>query len=279
MYSDDVSEICLSIISCLEVGMSCAFAYAYDILFARIYDGEKYVFPLPFMLSDNADLCRACLDLSVYTRREMIPLIISDIPREELPVLTELFPHIDANCYYEDDDSFVVKVNNECDLLSDFPEIQDGDIRLDRILCTDLDKYAELCRDRELNRYWGYDAYVDNPDGTKQYYLDVAQREFYDGVAITLAIRYRGEFAGEAVIYDFDYRGSAQIAVRILPAFHGKGIGGLAVKALVALAKSIGLSEVRAEIMNENAASVKMTSRIFGVGISDSKKTKFSLKL
>ena len=259
--------------------MSCAFAYAYDIFFVRIYDGEKYVFPLPFMLTDNADLRRACLDLSVYARREMIPLIISDIPREELPVLTELFPHIDANCYYEDDDSFVVKVNNECDLLSDFPAIEDGDIRLDQIRREDLDKYAELCRDRELNRYWGYDADVDNPDGSKQYYLDVAEREFCDGVSITLAVRYKGEFVGEAVVYDFDYHGSAQIAVRILPAFHGMGIGGLSVKALVALAKSIGLSEVRAEIVNENVASVKMTSKIMGVGISNSEKTKFSLKL
>ena len=275
----DAEDIISSVVSCLDEGMSAAFTYGYELLFVRIFDGEKYIFPLPFMLTDGADIKRACLELSEYARREMIPLIISDIPREELCVLQELFPHIDANCYLEDDDSFVVKVNSECDLLDEWPSIEDDDIALTRISDEDIDEYALLCSDRELNKYWGYDVCEDNPDASKQFYLDVAEREFYDGVAITLGIRFKGDFAGEAVIYDFDYRGSAQIAVRVLPKYHGKGVGTRATKNLIALAKKIGLSSVKAEIINENSASIKMTSKVMGLGKVDGNKTIFSLTL
>lgn len=278
-FSEDIFAICMDIISCLDSGMSVAFAYDYEILFVRIYDGERYIFPLPFMLTDSADLCRACLDLSLYARREMIPLIISDIPREELPVLQELFPHIDANCYGEDEDSFIVKVNSECDMLEEMPTYEMGDIRLDRILPADIEQYAALCRNRDLNRYWGYDADVDNPSGDEQYYLDVAEREFFDGVAVTLAIRYRGKFVGEAVIYDFDYLGGAQIAVRVLPEFHGLGVGKSSVKSLIELSRSIGLKKVYAEILEENVASIKMTSSVMGDGIRDKGKVKFAFSL
>ena len=275
----DAEDIISSVASCLDDGMSAAFTYGYEILFVRIFDGEKYIFPLPFMLTERADIKRACLELSEYARREMIPFIISDVPREELPVLQELFPHIDANCYLEDDDSFVVKINSECDLLNEWPSVEDGDMVLNRISSDDIDKYAELCADRELNKYWGYDVREDNPDGSKQFYLDVAEREFGDGIAITLGIRFNGDFVGEAVIYDFDYRGSAQIAVRVSPKYHGKGVGTRATKNLIALAKKIGLSSVKAEIINENSASIKMTSKVMGPGRVDGNKTIFSLTL
>ena len=65
------------------------------------------------MLSDDADLAEGCRNLAKYSRRELIPLIISDIPRDELSVITDLFRYVDATCYDDDDDTFFVKVNNE----------------------------------------------------------------------------------------------------------------------------------------------------------------------
>ncbi len=259
--------------------MTAAFFYSDSVLYARIFDGERYVFPMPFMLTDDADIKSACILLSQYAVREMIPFILTDIPREELSVITELFRHVDATCYEEDDDSFFVKVNNECDMLDLVPSITESDVTLDGITEADAENYAALASDRELNRYWGYDALADNPDGDPAVYLDTVRREFDTGVAITLAIRLDGKLVGEAVMYAFDFMGGAQIAVRVLPAYHGRGVGSKATRALIALAREIGLLRLGAQIMNENKASIKMTSKYMKVEMIDSCKTTFTLSL
>ena len=259
--------------------MTAAFFYSDSVLYARIFDGERYVFPMPFMLTDDADIKSACILLSQYAVREMIPFILTDIPREELSVITELFRHVDATCYEEDDDSFFVKVNNECDMLDLVPSITESDVTLDGITEADAENYAALASDRELNRYWGYDALADNPDGDPAVYLDTVRREFDTGVAITLAIRLDGKLVGEAVMYAFDFMGGAQIAVRVLPAYHGRGVGSKATRALIALAREIGLLRLGAQIMNENKASIKMTSKYMKVEMIDDCKTTFTLSL
>ena len=91
-------------------GMNVAFDYSDDVLYVRIYDGERYVFPLPFMLSDETDAEGACLSLASYATRELIPFIITDVPRDELEFLCSVFPHVDAFTYEDDDDSFYVKI-------------------------------------------------------------------------------------------------------------------------------------------------------------------------
>lgn len=256
-----------------------AFSYLDKVLYARIYDGERYVFPLPFMLSEDADAEVACRNLALYSRRELIPLIITDVPRDEIEFLCSIFPHIDAYTYEDDDDTFYVKVNNECDMLDCVPSVELEGITLDALCDSDKAKYAELCRDRNLNKYWGYDAYADNPEADPDFYLRVAERELEDGVAITLAIRESGELVGEATIYDFDYVGSAEIAVRVLPECHSRGIGSRATRALIKLAKEIGLSSLRAEILEENDSSVKMTSKYMDVINSENGKVYFALTL
>ena len=259
--------------------MSVAFAYCDEVLYARIFDGEKYLFPLPFMLTEDADAKAACVNLAAYATREMIPLIITDVPRSELEFLCSIFPHVDACVYEEDDDAFFVQVNNECDLLSSWPSIELDGITLGEFREEDRGKYAELCRDRDLNKYWGYDVDEDNPDFDEEFYLNVTRREFDEGVAITLAIRENDEFVGEATIYGFDYRGSASIAVRVLKSCHSRGIGSRATKALVSLGKEIGLSVLRAEILNENESSIKMTAKYLNVEKRTESKTFFALSL
>ena len=233
----------------------------------------------PFMLSEEADAEKALLSLASYSRRELIPLIITDVPRDEIEFLCSVFPHIDAFTYEDDDDSFYIKVNNECDMLDTVPSIELEGITLDEICDADKDKYAELCRDRSLNRYWGYDVYADNPGADVSFYLNVARREIEDGVAIALAIREGGQFVGEATLYDFNYRGSASIAVRVLPDYHSKGVGSRATMALIELARNIGLTTVNAEILNENERSIKMTSKFMQIVNRAESKTLFTLSL
>ena len=78
---------------------------------------------------------------------------------------------------------------------------------------------------------------------------------------MTLAVREGGELVGEATVYQFDYRGEAAIAVRVMRDCHGRGIGSRATRALIELAKAMGLTTLKAEIMAENAPSVKMTEK------------------
>ena len=278
ILADDSLEIILGLSE--SVGEeSVAFAYLDEVLYVRVYDGERYVFPLPFMLTDDANAKEACVNLAAYSRRELIPLIITDGPRDEIEFLCSIFPHVDAYTYEDDDDTFYIKVNNECDMLDDVPSIECDGIILDPLRDDDKEKYAELCRDRDLNKYWGYDADEDNPDGDADFYLDVARRELQDGVAIALAIRIGGEFVGEATMYDFDYIGSAAIAVRVLPAYHSRGIGSGAVKALVKLAEEIGLKSLRTEIFEENKNSIKMTSKYMEIVKCENSKVYFALLL
>ena len=241
--------------------MSVAFAYAEGVLYVRIYDGEKYVFPLPILLTDDADAEMACITLAEYTTREMVPLIITDIPRCELEFLCSVFLHVDAFCYEDDEDSFYVKVNNECDMLDAVPTFSLDGITLGELTDSDKERYAQLCRDRDLNKFWGYDADEDNPDGDPDFYLDTVRREFDCGIALTLAVREGGELVGEATVYGFDYRGAASIAVRVMKDCHGRGIGSRATRALIEVAKGMGLTTLKAEILEENTASIKMTSK------------------
>lgn len=256
-----------------------AFFYQDEILYARIYDGERYLFPLPFMLTDDADAEAALVSLAAYSVREMVPLIITDVPRDEIGFVHSVFPHIDACAYEDDEDTFFVQVNSECDMLPDVPTVEHDGITLDEITDADKEKYARLCRDRSLNKYWGYDVDSDNPDGDADFYLDVARREFNEGIAVTLAIREGGEFVGEATVYGFDYRGGASIAVRVLPECHSRGIGSRATRALILLANEMELTALRAEILNENEASIKMTSKYMTVEKTSESKTYFTLSL
>ena len=277
--SEDALEIILSLYEFVGDATAIAFSYCDEVLYARIYDGERYLFPLPFMLTDTADAEAALVSLADYSVREMVPLIITDVPRDELDFIMSVFPHVDACAYEEDDDTFFIKVNNECDMLSCVPKIELDGIALDEITDADKDVYAQLCRDRNLNRYWGYDVDADNPDGASDFYLEVAKREFDEGVAVTLAIRESGELVGEATVYGFDYRGGACIAVRVLPHCHSRGIGSRATRALISLAKDMGLSVLRAEILNENEASIKMTSKLMKLDKTTESKTYFTLSL
>ena len=277
--SSDAVEIIFGLYEYVSDAEDIAFSYLDEVLYARIYDGERYLFPLPFILTDEADAEAALVNLAAYSVREMVPLIITDVPRDELEFVHSVFPHIDACAYEEDDDTFFVQVRSECDMLPDAPSIECDGITIDELTDADKEVYAELCRDRNLNKYWGYDVDEDNPNGDADFYLDVAKREMEEGIAVTLAIRENGEFVGEATVYGFDYRGGASIAVRVLPKCHSRGIGSRATKALILLAKAMELSTLRAEILNENEASIRMTSKLMTLEKVTESKTYFTLSL
>lgn len=251
---DSFIEVALS-------GAEVALSGASGCLLVRIFDDGKYSFVYPIELGEDADLDASLLALSGYTIREMVPFYLTDTPREELERLSRLFLHVDARAYDDDDDSFVALVYSECDMMEMLPTYSEDGITLSEITDDDGEGYAALIRSPEVNKWWGYDYREDAPDADAGYFLDTARGEFYSGIAISLAVREGDESSpliGEAVIFDFDYRGGAMIAVRLLSDYQGRGLGKRAFRALISLAREIGLKCVRADVMLENIPSIKM---------------------
>lgn len=272
-------EILDSFTSLAEDGVSVGVTATNGTVSVRIIDEDSCLFVFPIAISDSADTASACLDIAEYARKELVPLTFTDVPREYIGEIGRLFSRLDARAYEDDEDCFFVMVCSECSSLDSFPTYTEGDITLDEIVEDDKEIYASLCRDKELNKWWGYDASEDNPEGDSDYYLAVVRGEYKAGVAITLAIRQNGVFVGEAVIYDFNYQGSAAIGIRILPEHQGGGIGSRSLKALISLCKKIGLTELRTSIMEENLASVAMTRKYMDEVGREGGVVRFALKI
>lgn len=251
----------------LELSLECevALAFGSGCLLVRIFDEGRYSFVYPFDLLSDADVTAALLSIGEYARRELIPIYLTDVPREELERLTSTFAHVDARAYDEDEDGFVVCINSECDLLPAIPTVSGEDIILSELEPCDAEDYKRLTFDRELNKYWGYDVTKDTPDASGEELIALARSEFSRGVALTLAIRELTptgpRFIGEAVIFDYDYRGSAELALRILPEYHGEGRGTRALSQIIGLCRDMGIKTVRARVRLENTPSMKMIEK------------------
>ena len=258
-----VREILASFLEILDEGVEIALTNSHGCLLVRIFDSGKYSFVYPIAISESADCQSAFIDIVNYSIRELIPVYVTDTPREEIDFIVSTFPHAEAHAYDEDVDSFAVIISSECDMLDEVPTHTADGVTLSPITERDLARYAELCRSEAVNRYWGYDYKDDVERDDDAYFLSVQESEFMRGVALSLAIRIApsDELVGEAVLFDFDYRGAAMAAIRLHKDTQGRGVGSRSLAALIELANRIGLKTLRAEVMLENAPSVRMTEK------------------
>ena len=142
------------------------------------------------------------------------------------------------------------------------PELQTERLTLTEIREEDIPAYNAIVLDEERNRWWGYDDVkgLGKPVEERSFF-EVAQRDFANRMAVNFAIRLDGKMIGEAVLYDFDCRGSAELGCRIDRAFAGFGYGTEAFRAVAEWALyKIHLSRVVAKCFKENEASYKMLS-------------------
>ena len=275
----DLPEIIDSFLEFSHDGAEVALAAESDLLLVRIYDDGRYSFVYPIAFSDTADRRAALIMLTEYARRELIPIYLTDVPREELSLITATFPHVEARAYDDDEDGFVVCINSECDMLDGVPEISGEGLSLSEISGGDAEEYKRLVLDKNLNRYFGYDVTLDMPNPTGEELIELTRREYHRGVALSLAIMREGKFIGEAVIYDYDYMGSAEFAIRLLPEYHGMGLGRAALCLLIALARGMKLKTLRARVAEENLPSLKMTEAYLERVKSDDGLVYFELSL
>ena len=146
--------------------------------------------------------------------------------------------------------------------ITEVPELKTERLTLTSLMGKDIPAYNTLVLDQERNRWWGYDDIGGlNGPMEEMSFFNVAQRDFANRLAVNFAVRLDGDFIGEAVLYNFDCRGGAELGCRIDRAYAGNGYG---TEAFVAVAEwglyKLHLGCVKAKCFKENQASYKMLS-------------------
>lgn len=155
-----------------------------------------------------------------------------------------------------------IRVRNELAYLDKIPLLTSERLTLDAMTAADKEAYNRLCLDDERNRWWGYDYRKDlKGELTEDYFLEVTKQDFQNKLAVNFAIRREGTFIGEAVLYNFDYKGSAELGCRILPEYAGSGYGAEAFRRAAEWSiYQLGLYRLKGKCYKENEASRKMLS-------------------
>ena len=247
-------------------------------LLMRVYDGE-YSFIYPFAITDGADPLAAAMEIRAYAVKEEIPLVYTGVRPEEIGELVTNFRHVNIDSSDPENRFFVVRAMSELALLDEIPSYYGYfDIGLTPFMPEDDEDYARLCMDKESNAMWGYDYSEDEPDPDIDYFRESAESEFNRSTALCLAVRYKGQFVGEAILYYFDLLGGADCAVRILPEHRRKGYALEALKTLRVLAKRMGLLKLGTFVDINNTASLAMTEKFLPEEYRDEKIVRFSGK-
>ena len=271
-----MSEIVDSLLSDDE----CEYALSHSngCLLVRIFD-KKYLFLYPVALCDGADESVAAYSLREYAVKEEIPLVYSDVPREELGNLIPLFRHANVDAQDDEGDSFTVKIMSEAAMFEQIPRVEYEDVCLDEITDADDADYARLCKDKDTNAFWGYDYSADKDCPEDSYFREMAENEFGRGVAMAFAVRVNERFVGEASLYAFDLIGGCECAIRILPEYRGQGIATKALLALKSVAEMAGLINLYATVDERNEASKMLFGKCFDECRKTGEKRKYYTKL
>ncbi len=147
--------------------------------------------------------------------------------------------------------------------VSEIPELKTERLTLSAITEDDADDYNAIVLDKDRNTWWGYDDEGNlGEERNRLSFLNVARNDFENNLAINFAIRLDGKMIGEAVLYDFDYKGGAELGVRIASEYAGAGYGAESFKAVAdwALYK-VHMRRIFAKCYHENEASAKMLSK------------------
>ena len=156
-----------------------------------------------------------------------------------------------------------IDVGTELDSLPRIPTVKSERLSLTPLRPSDREAYNALCLDDDRNRWWGYD-YRTGLNGaplTDDYFLSAAKADFAARRAVNFAVRLKGRFIGEVVLYNPDFRGGFEQGCRIAPAYAGHGYGTEAFAAAADWALyHLSLTRVVAKCFKENEASRRMLS-------------------
>lgn len=242
---------------------SFAFSVVGSCLSVRVFDGEEYSFVFPHELSDKSNVYEAVAENVRYAALEEISPIFISVPAVDARVFFDLgYRHADCDADSTEADSYRITLKNELSFLDLCPSAESDGLTLSPFTEDDSADYERLLSDTKNNRFWGYDYREDyGEDVSGDFLLSLAIREFEAASALSLAIREKGKLIGEAVLHAFDYKGGADISIRILPEYQNKGFGSNALSLLLDIAESMGLIKLYARVNFENHPSISLFSK------------------
>ena len=237
------------------------FAPIGEALSVRVFDYGRYSFIFPIPLSDGADILSAVEKTVVYSYLEELEPVFLSVPSEDIGVFSLLgYRHFDVDAASPDGAEYRVTLKNELSLADGISEATGGRISLSPITEADSRPYAKLCRDEKTNEFMGYDWREDYPDADDTLFVDICKREFEYCSALTLAVRLDGRLVGDAALHNFDYKGGADISLRILPEYRRRGYAKEALSLLLDISREIGLVRLYARVDNRNTPSLSLFS-------------------
>ncbi len=248
-----------SFMSLSNEDIECAVAFAHGSLLVRVFDMGRYMFVYPIAVCDSADEMSAIFALRDYAVKEEITFIITDMPAECISDFEAAFAHTFVYIQDEKTMSYYACAFNELSVLSEIPTVVGERIELSPLCENDTSAYAELCRDKNVNKYWNYDYISDVGENvTDDYFLNEALEEYKRGTALTLAVRIDGELVGDVVFHSFNLQERADIGFRLMKSWQGKGLGRELIKLIFYCAKKIGLKGLIARVMEGNTPSLQL---------------------
>lgn len=241
---------------------SFAFAFSSGALLVRVFNGAEYFFAFPHLVSEKSDMGSAIEECVRYAALEEIEPVFAGVPSDEVGVFFALgYRHINADSGSPESDTYRITIKNECAFVEEYPNASDSSLSLSSFRDTDKTDYARLCRDEENNKYWGYDFREDYDGCADVFFLELAAREFALSSALSFAIRAENTFVGEALLSCFDFKGGADISIRILPEHQKKGYAKRALSLLLTIAEKIGLLTLYARVDSRNLPSISLFSK------------------
>ena len=156
-------------------------------------------------------------------------------------------------------DKYNIAVKRTFDSLSEPPVLETERLVLRVVAEEDAAVFAAMDKDEELNRYWGacWRDYAPKKPTDKWFVKDL-RNDFKQKRELPLGIYLEGRLVGEVVLHRFGYRSEAEIGMRVMKEWQGRGI---AREALLALMEygfcKLSLETIEACAFKENAPSVR----------------------
>lgn len=155
-------------------------------------------------------------------------------------------------------DKYNIAVKRTFDSLSELPVIRTDRLVLKEVADEDAAAFAAMDKDDELNRYWGAnwrDYAPKNP--SDKWFLKDIRSDFKKKRELPLGIYFENSLVGEVVLHRFGYQSEAEIGMRVMRPWQGRGF---AREALLGLMEygfcKLGLERIEACAYKENAPSV-----------------------
>lgn len=246
-------------------------------LLVRVCD-YSYAFLCPIPIGESASISAAAEEIRKYAIKEELPLTFIDVYEEDISEVSEPFRFAGVHPMDDVGEVFAVVPETEACRLEELPTVRGEKIILNAISEDDTAVYARLCRDSMVNKLYGNDYKEDFGDAPDTAFFGQMSFEVESGISMTFAIRYAGDFAGEAAIFGFDFIGGAKVAIRMLPEFWGKGLGSETLRLILDVARDIDLKRVSTAIKKENTASIAMTRKYMNYVGDENDTALFELK-